>query len=169
MNDSILQTSNFIKDIIEKDKTNNHDLTIMTRFPPEPNGYLHIGHAKSAYINFSLAKENNGICNLRFDDTNPTKENQVFVNSIKDDLAWLGFKWEKPTRYASDYFDKLYDFAKTLILNGDAYVCDLTPEEIRTFRGTLTNPGIDSPYRNREVSENIELFQQMKNGCYEEG
>tara|TARA_B100000749_G_scaffold25958_1_gene18410 strand:+ start:375 stop:2039 length:1665 start_codon:yes stop_codon:yes gene_type:complete len=169
MNDSILQTSNFIKDIIEKDKTNNHDLTIMTRFPPEPNGYLHIGHAKSAYINFSLAKENSGTCNLRFDDTNPTKENQIFVNSIKDDLAWLGFKWEKPTRYASDYFDKLYDFAKTLIFSGDAYVCDLTPEEIRTFRGTLTKPGTDSPYRNREVSENIELFEQMKNGCSDEG
>lgn len=162
--------NNFIKNIIDEDlKNNKNDSRVHTRFPPEPNGYLHIGHAKSICLNFGLGKEYNGITNLRFDDTNPVKEDVEYVDSIMEDVKWLGFDWEDRLFYASDYFDKLYDFAIELINLGLAYVCEQTPEEIRQFRGTLTEPGKPSPYRDRTIAENLDLFGRMKNGEFPDG
>ncbi len=158
---------NFIEQIIEKDIEEGYCTTVKTRFPPEPNGYLHIGHAKSILLNYGLAQKYNGQFNLRFDDTNPTKEDIEFVESIKKDVEWLGADWEDRLFFASSYFDRMYECAVLLIKKGKAYVCDLTPEEIREYRGTLTEPGKESPYRNRSVEEN--LFENMKNGVYEDG
>lgn len=160
---------NFIEQIIEKDIEEGYCTTVKTRFPPEPNGYLHIGHAKSILLNYGLAQKYNGQFNLRFDDTNPTKEDIEFVESIKKDVEWLGADWEDRLFFASSYFDRMYECAVLLIKKGKAYVCDLTPEEIREYRGTLTEPGKESPYRNRSVEENLELFENMKNGVYEDG
>ena len=161
-------SSNFIKNIIINDlDTGKHD-SIITRFPPEPNGYLHIGHAKSICLNFGLADEFNGKVNLRFDDTNPVKEDVEYVNSIKEDVKWLGFDWNN-LYFASDYFDEMYNRAILLIKKGKAYVCDLTQDEIREYRGTLTEAGKESPYRNRSVEENLDLFERMKNGEFEDG
>ena len=137
-----------------------------TRFPPEPNGYLHIGHAKSICLNFGVAAENQGVCHLRFDDTNPIKEDVEYIDSIKEDVRWLGFDWGKHLYYASDYFDQLYAYAVQLIQKGFAYVCSLSADEIREYRGTLTEPGKDSPYRNRTVEENLDLFHRMKAGGF---
>ncbi len=162
--------SNFIRDIILEDiKTNKYNGKVITRFPPEPNGYLHIGHAKSICINFGLAQEFNGKCNLRFDDTNPSKEEQEYVDSIIQDVRWLGFDWEDRLYYASDYFDQLYMWAIQLIKAGKAYVCDLSAEEIKEYRGTLTEPGKESPYRNRSIEENLDLFERMKKGEFQDG
>ncbi len=162
--------SNFIRDIILDDlKTNKYQGRVHTRFPPEPNGYLHIGHAKSICLNFGLAAEFGGKSNLRFDDTNPAKEETEYVDSIIDDVRWLGFDWEDRLFYASDYFDQLYDWAVQLIKAGKAYVCDLTAEQIREYRGTLTEPGKESPYRNRSVEENLDLFERMKAGEFPDG
>jgi len=159
----------FIRQIVADDlKTGKHQ-RIVTRFPPEPNGFLHIGHAKSICLNFGISLEYEGKCNLRFDDTNPTKENVSYVESIQEDVRWLGFSWGDQTYYASDYFPYLYEFAIQLIKMGKAYVCQLTADEIREYRGTLTEPGKDSPYRNRSVEENLELFEKMKNGEFAEG
>ncbi len=161
---------NFIQNIISQDKLEGkNDGRVHTRFPPEPNGYLHIGHAKSICLNFGLAQNNGGITNLRFDDTNPAKEEVEYVDSIQDDVKWLGFDWEDRMFYASDYFGKLYEFALALIKAGKAFVCDLSAEEMRTYRGTLTEPGKDSPYRNRTVEENLKLFTGMKNGEFPDG
>jgi glutaminyl-tRNA synthetase len=161
---------NFIREIIDEDlRTNKYDGRVHTRFPPEPNGYLHIGHAKSICLNFGLARDYNGLCNLRFDDTNPTKEEQEYVESIMRDVRWLGFDWEDRLYYASDYFEQLYRYAVTLIKKGKAYVCDLSPDEIRDYRGTLTQPGKESPYRNRTVEENLELFERMRSGEFPDG
>ncbi|MBW1708893.1 MAG: glutamine--tRNA ligase/YqeY domain fusion protein [Deltaproteobacteria bacterium] len=161
---------NFIRNIISEDlKANKNDGRVVTRFPPEPNGYLHIGHAKSICLNFGLAAENNGICNLRFDDTNPTKEEVEYVESIKEDVRWLGFDWGDRLFYASDYFEQLYDYAVQLIKLGKAYVCSLSADEIREYRGTLTEPGKDSPYRTRSVEENLDLFERMRAGEFEDG
>ena len=162
-------SKNFIEQIIEKDLAEGHCETVKTRFPPEPNGYLHIGHAKSILLNSGLAKKYGGEFNLRFDDTNPTKEKVEFVDSIKRDVEWLGAKWHGDVLFASDYFDRMYEAAVKLIRKGKAYVCDLTPEQIREYRGTLTEPGKESPYRNRSVEENLELFENMKNGMYADG
>ena len=162
--------SNFIRDIILDDlKTNKYAGRVHTRFPPEPNGYLHIGHAKSITINFGLAKEFGGKCNLRFDDTNPSKEETEYVDSIIEDVKWLGGDWEDRLFYASDYFGQLYEWAVQLIKAGKAYVCDLTPDEVRKQRGTLTEPGQESPYRNRPVEENLDLFARMKAGEFPDG
>ncbi|UDG81703.1 Glutamine--tRNA ligase [Candidatus Profftia lariciata] len=161
--------NNFIRHIIEKDLISGKHNIVHTRFPPEPNGYLHIGHAKSICLNFGIAKDYNGFCNLRFDDTNPVAENIEYVQSIKKDLQWLGFEWNGAVRYASDYFDQLYQYAIELILKGLAYVDCLIPEQIRQYRGTLTLPGKNSPYRNRSIAENIKLFKKMRNGNYMEG
>src|SRR5271157_3949175 len=148
--------SNFIRDIIVEDlKTNKYEGRVQTRFPPEPNGYLHIGHAKSIHINFGLAKEFGGKCNLRFDDTNPSKEETEYVDSIIEDVRWLGGDFEDRLFYASDYFEQLYQWAVQLIKSGNAYVCDLTAEQVREYRGTLTEPGRESPWRNRSVEENL--------------
>jgi len=160
---------NFITQIIDEDLASGKHQRVHTRFPPEPNGYLHIGHAKSICLNFGLAKEYNGLCNLRFDDTNPVKEDVEYVDSIKADVEWLGFKWEGEPRYASDYFDALYGYAIELIKKGLAYVDELSPEEMREYRGTLTEPGKNSPYRDRSVEENLALFERMKNGEFAEG
>ena len=169
MND-IKEKTDFIREIIREDLRNNkNNNRVHTRFPPEPNGYLHIGHAKAICLNFGLAEEFNGACNLRFDDTNPTKEESEYVESIKTDIEWLGFDWGKNEFYASDYFDQLYEFASALIKAGKAYVCDLNAKQIREFRGTLTKPGIESPYRNRSIEENIVLFEEMKNGKFSDG
>ncbi|MCK5305840.1 MAG: glutamine--tRNA ligase/YqeY domain fusion protein [Candidatus Omnitrophica bacterium] len=163
------KASNFIEEIINKDLENNkNDSRVHTRFPPEPNGYLHIGHAKSICLNFGLAKKYNGPCNLRLDDTNPETEEMEYVNSIKEDVSWLGFKWDG-LYYASDYFEQLYSYALELIKKGKAYVCDLSPEEVRKYRGTLTEPGKDSPYRERPFDESLDLFKKMKAGEFEEG
>lgn len=162
-------SKNFIEQIIEKDIEEGHCKVVKTRFPPEPNGYLHIGHAKSILLNYGLAQEYHGQFNLRFDDTNPTKEDIEFVESIKKDVEWLGADWEDRLFFASSYFDQMYEYAVKLIKKGRAYVCDLTPDEIREYRGTLTQPGKNSPYRNRSVEENLELFENMKNGMYEDG
>jgi len=160
---------NFIRMIIEKDiAENKNNGQVKTRFPPEPNGYLHIGHAKSICLNFGLAKEYNGTCNLRFDDTNPSKEEEEYVESIKEDIQWLGFQWDN-LFFASDYYQQLYDYAIQLIKAGKAYVCDLNAEEIREYRGTLKEPGKNSPYRDRSIEENLDLFEQMKEGKFEEG
>jgi len=161
----------FIRAIVAEDlKTNKWGGRVVTRFPPEPNGYLHIGHAKSICLNFGIALENEGgVCHLRFDDTNPCKEEDEYVESIKEDVRWLGFDWGKHLYYASDYFDQLYEWAVKLIRDGKAYVCDLSTEQIRDYRGTLTEPGKDSPYRNRTVEENLDLFERMRAGEFEEG
>ncbi|WP_025041070.1 glutamine--tRNA ligase/YqeY domain fusion protein [Nitrosospira briensis] len=165
-----LPVSNFIRNIIEEDnRTGKWDGRVETRFPPEPNGYLHIGHAKSICLNFGLARDYNGICHLRFDDTNPEKEEQEYVDSILDSVEWLGFSWGKHLHYASDYFDKLYEFAEHLIKRGKAYVDSLTAEEIRALRGTLTEAGENSPYRERATEENLDLFRRMKAGEFADG
>ncbi len=161
--------NHFIRTIIEDDLASGKHTAIQTRFPPEPNGYLHIGHAKSICLNFGLAYVFDGKCNLRFDDTNPEKENQEYVDSIKEDVQWLGFQWEGEPRYASDYFDQLFDFAVQLIKDGKAYVDDLTPEEMREYRGTLTEAGKNSPYRDRSVEENLDLFMKMRDGAFPDG
>ena len=162
--------SHFIREIIEEDlRTNKHNGKVHTRFPPEPNGYLHIGHAKSICLNFGLANEYKGLCNLRFDDTNPTKEEQEYVDSIKEDVRWLGFDWDNREYYASDYFEHLYEYAIKLINKGKAYVDSLKAEQIREYRGTPTEAGKESPYRNRDVEENIDLFMRMKDAEFKEG
>ena len=162
--------SNFVRDIILGDlETNKYQGRVHTRFPPEPNGYLHIGHAKSICLNFGLAAEFNGKTNLRFDDTNPEKEEQEYVDSIIDNVRWLGFQWEEPIHFASDYFGQLHDWALEMIREGKAYVCDLTAEEVRKYRGTLTEGGTESPYRNRSVEENLDLFERMKHGEFPDG
>lgn len=163
------QASNFLRTIIDNDlKAGKHD-QIITRFPPEPNGYLHIGHAKAICINFGLAQEFQGVTNLRFDDTNPEKEEQAYIDAIEEDIRWLGFEWNGDIKYTSDYFDTLYEWAIHLIKNGDAYVCDLSAEQLREYRGSLTEPGKNSPYRDRSVEENLDLFKKMKNGEFQEG
>ena len=162
--------TNFIRQIIDADlKQGKNDGKVATRFPPEPNGFLHIGHAKSICLNFGVARDYKGTCNLRFDDTNPHKENIEYVEAIKKDVHWLGFDWDDRLYYASDYFEKLHDFAVELINKGKAYVCDLNAEEIRQYRGTLTEPGKDSPYRERSVEENLDLFARMRGGEFEDG
>ena len=160
--------SNFIQNIITEDIANGKT-KVLTRFPPEPNGYLHIGHAKSICLNFGLAKNNNGLCNLRFDDTNPVKEDTEYVDSIMEDVKWLGFDWNGEVRYASDYFDTLYQCAVELIKMDKAFVCDLSAEEMKAYRGTLTEPGKNSPYRDRSIEENLDLFERMKNGEFPDG
>ncbi len=162
-------SKNFIEMIIDKDLEEGRFDHVQTRFPPEPNGYLHIGHAKSILLNYGLAQKYNGKFNMRFDDTNPTKEKVEFVESIKKDIEWLGADWEDRLFFASDYFQQMYDAAVTLIKKGKAYVCDLSPEEIREYRGTLKEPGKNSPYRDRTVEENLQLFEDMKNGKYADG
>jgi glutaminyl-tRNA synthetase len=167
---SLPKPSDFIRDILDEDlRTGKYGGRVQTRFPPEPNGYLHIGHAKSICLNFGIAKEFSGICNLRFDDTNPTKEEVEYVESIIEDVRWLGFDWDERLYYASDYFEKLYEHSVELIRIGKAYVCDLSPDEIREYRGTLTEPGRESPYRNRSVEENLDLFGRMRAGEYPDG
>lgn len=163
-------SSDFIRDIVAADlKSNKHGGRVVTRFPPEPNGHLHIGHAKSICLNFGIAAENEGVCHLRFDDTNPTKEDVEYVESIKEDVHWLGFDWRDKMFYASDYFEQLYQYAVQLIQDGKAYVDSLSAEEVREYRGTLTDPGKESPYRNRSVVENLDLFVRMRTGEFEEG
>ena len=170
MAENINIASNFIQNIIDDDlKQGKYSEGIVTRFPPEPNGYLHIGHAKSICLNFGLAQKYNGKCNLRFDDTNPIKEDVEYVDSIQADVKWLGFDWEERKYYASDYFSKIYELTIELIQAGKAYVCDLTPEEIREYRGNLVEAGKESPYRNRSVEENLDLFQKMKEGKFADG
>lgn len=165
---NIAATGNFIHSYIQEDLKGELN-KIVTRFPPEPNGYLHIGHAKSVCLNFGLAKNYGGKCNLRFDDTNPAKEDTEYVNSIKEDIKWLGFDWEDRLFFASSYFDKMYEYAVELIKKGKAYVCDMTADQIREARGNLTTPGKESPYRNRSVEENLDLFERMKNGEFADG
>ncbi len=168
--DETVQPSNFIRNIILEDiRAGKHGGQVTTRFPPEPNGYLHMGHAKSICLNFGLAKGFGGECHLRFDDTNPGKEDVEYVESIQEDVRWLGFDWGAHLHYASDYFDRLFEFAVQLIQSGKAYVCSLSPDEIRQYRGTLTEPGKNSPYRNRSIDENLDLFYRMKAGEFEEG
>lgn len=169
MSEAEARPTNFIRQIIDEDLASGKHSSVRTRFPPEPNGYLHIGHAKSICLNFGIAKDYQGECNLRFDDTNPVKEDIEFVDSIKHDVEWLGFKWSGNVRYSSDYFDQLHQYALELIGKGLAYVDELTPEQIREYRGTLTAPGKDSPYRNRSVEENLALFEKMRNGEFAEG
>ncbi|RPI68308.1 MAG: glutamine--tRNA ligase, partial [Ignavibacteriales bacterium] len=161
--------SNFIKDIIDEHLKSGRFKEVVTRFPPEPNGYLHIGHAKSICLNFGLAKDYNGSCNLRFDDTNPEKEEEEYVKSIKEDIKWLGFDWEDREFYASDYFEQLYEYAVKLIKKGKAYVDSSTMEEIRSMRGTLTEPGKENTFRNRTIEENLNLFERMRNGEFKDG
>lgn len=163
--------SNFIREIIAEDlKNNKHNGRVATRFPPEPNGYLHIGHAKSICLNFGIAKENQtGVCHLRFDDTNPSKEEVEYVDSIQEDVKWLGFDWQTHLYYASDYFEQMYQYAVELIRLGKAFVCDLNQQQMREYRGTLTEPGKNSPYRDRSVAENLDLFERMRAGEFEEG
>lgn len=163
-------SSNFIQNIIDEDlKNGKYSEGIHTRFPPEPNGYLHIGHAKSICLNFGLAKKNNGLCNLRFDDTNPIKEDIEYVESIQQDVKWLGFEWDDRLFYASNYFERIFDYTIQLIKAGKAFVCDLSADEIRQYRGTLTEPGRESPYRDRSVEENLDLFMRMKQGEFADG
>ena len=165
-----VKTSNFIRNIIDEDlRAGRHAEGIHTRFPPEPNGYLHVGHAKSICLNFGVAEDYNGLCNLRFDDTNPTKEDVEYVDSIQEDIRWLGFSWGDRRFYASDYFEQMYAYAVTLIQKGLAYVDDLSADEIRAHRGTLTEPGRESPYRNRSVEENLDLFARMRAGEFPDG
>ena len=170
MKERITEPTNFIQKIIDQDQTSDKwGNRVHTRFPPEPNGYLHIGHAKSICLNFGLATKNNGKCNLRFDDTNPLKEENEYVQSIIDDVSWLGFKWEDRLYYASDYFDRMYNHAISLIEIGKAFVCDLSSEQMRNTRGSLNNPGENSPHRDRSISENLELFKKMKKGDFRDG
>ena len=165
-----VKTSNFIRNIIDEDlRAGRHAEGIHTRFPPEPNGYLHVGHAKSICLNFGVAEDYNGLCNLRFDDTNPTKEDVEYVDSIQEDIRWLGFSWDDRCFYASDYFEQMYEYAVTLIRKGLAYVDDLSADEIRAHRGTLTEAGVESPYRNRSVEENLDLFTRMRAGEFPDG
>ncbi len=166
---TIEHKKDFVRETIKKDLKEGKFNYVNTRFPPEPNGYLHIGHAKAICLNFEIAKEFNGKCNLRFDDTNPTKEEQKYIDAIKEDIKWLGFDWEDREYYASNYFDKLYEYAELLIKKGKAYVCDLSPEQIKQYRGTLTEPGVPSPYRDRTIEENLKLFREMKQGLYSDG
>ena len=162
--------SNFIRNIINADLAENkNEGRVHTRFPPEPNGYLHIGHAKSICLNFGLANDYDGLCNLRFDDTNPSKESEEFVNAIQEDVRWLGFDWQERLLFSSNYFQQLFDYAIQLIEQGDAYVCDLNAEETREYRGTLTEPGKNSPYRDRSVEENLDLFNRMRAGEFPDG
>ena len=161
--------TDFIREIVREDVKNGKHKKIVTRFPPEPNGYLHIGHAKAFCLDFGLAEEFDGQCNLRFDDTNPDREDTEYVESIQEDLKWMGFDWGDGLHFASDYFDQLYDYAVELIMQGKAYVCDLSPQEIREYRGTVTEPGKNSPYRDRTVEENLDLFARMKNGKLPDG
>ncbi|KGQ71192.1 glutamate--tRNA ligase [Chelonobacter oris] len=169
LNEAEHRPSNFIRHIIDEDLAQGKITGVYTRFPPEPNGYLHIGHAKSICLNFGIARDYQGLCNLRFDDTNPVKEDVEYVDSIKQDVEWLGFKWQGEVRYASDYFDQLYGYAVELINKGLAYVDELSPEEIREYRGTLTEAGKNSPYRERSVEENLALFEKMRQGEFAEG
>ena len=170
MNEPVAQPLDFVRSIVAEDlKSGKHAGRVATRFPPEPNGYLHIGHAKSICLNFGIAKEFGGVCHLRFDDTNPCKEDVEYVESIKEDVCWLGWDWGQNMFYASDYFEKLYEHAVTLIKKGKAYVCDLSPEEIRKHRGTLTESGCECQYRKRGVEENLDLFARMRAGEFEEG
>lgn len=170
MSTSDAKPAHFIRQLITADtEQGKHGGVVATRFPPEPNGYLHIGHAKSICLNFSMAQEFGGTCNLRFDDTNPEKESQEYIDAIKADVGWLGYEWNGAIRFASDYFQPLYEYAVQLIRQGDAYVDSLSPDEIREYRGTLTEPGKDSPYRSRSVEENLALFEQMKAGEFDEG
>ena len=163
-------TTDFIRQAVHEDlQTNRFDGRVHTRFPPEPNGYLHIGHAKAICIDFGVAEDFNGLFNLRFDDTNPTKESIEYVESQRGDIRWLGFDWEDREFYASDYFEQLYEYAVKLIQKGKAYVCDLNPDEIREHRGTLTEPGMNSPDRNRSVEENLDLFERMRAGEFSDG
>ena len=162
-------SSNFIRDIIDTDLKNEKYKEIVTRFPPEPNGYLHIGHAKAICLNFGIARDYAGKCNLRFDDTNPLKENPEYVQSIENDVRWLGFEWDGKARFASDYFEDLYNFACSLIKQGKAYVCSLSPEKMREYRGTLTESGKNSPYRERTIEENLDLFERMRKGEFPDG
>ncbi len=167
---AVEKPKNFIQDIIDEDaRTGRFGGKVQTRFPPEPNGYLHIGHAKSICINFGLARQNGGLCNLRFDDTNPVKEDVEYVDSIKDDVRWLGFDWGDREYYASDYFEELFEFALRLIGKGKAFVCDLSAEQVREYRGTLTEPGRESPYRARRVEESLDLFRRMRSGEFADG
>ena len=166
--EEITRPSNFIHDIIDNELRDGVNTRVQTRFPPEPNGYLHIGHAKAICIDFSTAEKYGGICNLRLDDSNPSKEDTEYIDAIKEDIEWLGYKWNN-VYYASDYFDFVYECAIKLIKNGKAYVCDLSAEEMREYRGTLTEPGKNSPYRDRSVEENLDLFERMKNGEFPEG
>lgn len=162
--------SNFIRDKVDQDLANGKNAgRVHTRFPPEPNGYLHIGHAKSICLNFGIARDYHGLCNLRYDDTNPEKEDVEYVDSIREDVRWLGFDWGEREFYASDYFDKLFEYAVELIRKGKAYVCDLNADEMRKYRGTLTEAGRESPYRNRSAEENLDLFERMRKGEFEEG
>ncbi|MGW8323503.1 MAG: glutamate--tRNA ligase family protein, partial [Thermodesulfobacteriota bacterium] len=165
------RTTDFVRAIVAEDgRTNKWEGRVVTRFPPEPNGYLHIGHAKSICLNFGIAEENpGGVCHLRFDDTNPSKEEIEYIESIQEDVRWLGFDWGENLFYASDYFDRLHAYAVELIKMGKAYVCDLSQEEIRTYRGTLTEPGKESPYRNRSAEENLDLFGRMRAGEFADG
>jgi len=160
---------NFLRKIVSDDLASGKHQQIVTRFPPEPNGFLHIGHAKSICLNFGLAEEFGGVCHLRFDDTNPSKEEQAYIDSIQEDIKWLGFRWHGAVRYASNYFEQLYQWALHLIESGKAYVCDLSPDEARSYRGSLTEPGKNSPYRERSVAENLDLFKRMKAGEFAEG
>ena len=162
------EAKNFIEEMVESDLSSGRIKEVVTRFPPEPNGCLHLGHVKAIWIDFNTAKKYGGKCNLRFDDTNPTKEETQFVEAIQEDIRWLGFEWARLT-YASDFFDDIYNCAEKLILKGKAYVCNLSAEELRSTRGTLTEPGTDSPYRNRSVEENLDLFRRMKNGEFPDG
>ena len=170
MKKSELEERNFIQKIIDNDnQTGKWGKRVHTRFPPEPNGYLHIGHAKSICLNFGIAEQNNGRCNLRFDDTNPIKEEVEYVKAIIDDIKWLGFKWGKKPLYASDYFKQMHEYAVQLILKGKAFVCDQSSEEIKKCRGTLSDPGVESPFRNRDINENLDLFKRMRNGDFPNG
>jgi len=168
MNKAKIEPSNFIEEIIVSDLENGRFDYVCTRFPPEPNGYLHIGHAKSICINFGIALKFKGVCHLRYDDTNPEKEDIEYVEAIKEDIKWLGFDWGEKEYYASDYFEEMYNYAVNLIKKGKAYVCHLSPEEMRQYRGTLTEPGKESPYRNRSVEENLILLKNEK-GDFKEG
>jgi len=169
MTETTTQSSNFLSAIIQQDLDSGKHSSIVTRFPPEPNGYLHIGHAKSICVNFGLAETFGGQCNLRFDDTNPEKESQEYIDAIQADVQWLGFQWSGEVRYASNYFDQLYNWAENLVSQGKAYVCDLSADEAREHRGTLTEPGKNSPYRERSIDENMQLLRAMKNGDFDEG
>ena len=161
--------NNFLRSIITEDLRSAEVETLVTRFPPEPNGYLHIGHAKSISVNFGLAEEFSGVCRLRFDDTNPEKESQEYIDAIQEDVRWLGYQWEGDVRFASSYFPQLYQWAVYLVEHSLAYVDDLTPEEAREYRGTLTEPGRNSPFRDRSIEENLDLLRRMRAGEFEDG
>ena len=169
MNKEQFADNHFIRNVIDEDLASGKHSSIHSRFPPEPNGYLHIGHAKSICLNFGLAYAYDGVCNLRFDDTNPEKESDEYVRAIKEDVQWLGFEWLGEPRFASNYFDQLFDYAVGLIQDGKAYVDDLNAEEMREYRGTLTEPGKNSPYRDRSIEENLDLFMRMKAGEFPDG